>query len=107
MVLDKIIQEHDDQLEEHESDICHIRQDLVDIKTRLGIKDLTNGQVLKYYEQLTQTLDDEKQERKESDKVLREDIKEIDNKLWAIVTGIILMCLLNIGLFIFQFHFGG
>lgn len=107
MVLDKIIQEHDDQLEEHESDICRIRQDLVDIKTRLGIKDLTNGQVLKYYEQLTQTLDDEKQERKESDKVLREDIKEIDNKLWAVVTGIILMCLLNIGLFVFQFHFGG
>ena len=94
--MDNTIQHHDELLEEHDEDICQIRQDLIDIKTRLGIKDLTNGQVVKYQEKLAQSLDDEREERKESDRLLREEIKSLDNKVWAIVVGIIIVILMNI-----------
>ena len=99
-----VIDKHDELLDEHNDEICHIRRDLVDIKTRLGIKDLTNGQVQKYQEELIKSVVEEKMERKEQDNLLRESLKSLDDKIWFIVTGIILMVLLEIGLFILQSH---
>ena len=94
--MENILEQHEELLDKHDDDLCHIRKDLIDIKTRLGIKDLTNGQVKEYQEQLVKSLEDEKAERKEQDRVLREDLKSIDNKVWFIVTGIILLGLLDI-----------
>ena len=99
---DYVIDKHDDLLDEHDDEICHIRQDLVDIKTRLGIKDLTNGQVQKYQEELIKSIVEEKMERKEQDAILREDIKSVDNKTWYILTGVILSILLEIGFILFR-----
>lgn len=94
--MDQTLKNHEDVIEEHDSEICHIRQDLVDIKTRLGIKDLTNGQVVEYQKRLADAIDEEKRERKEQDKVLREDIKAVDDKTWTILTGIIILGILAI-----------
>lgn len=94
--MEEILKKHDDEIDKHDSELCQIRQDLVDIKTRLGIKDLTNGQVKKYQEELIKSIVDEKIERKEQDAILREDIKSLDNKTWFILTGVILSILLEI-----------
>lgn len=94
---DHELQKHDELLDEHDDEICQIRRDLVDIKTRLGIKDLTNGQVQKYQEELIKSVVEEKMERKEQDSILREDIKSVDSKTWYILTGVILSILLEIG----------
>jgi len=99
---DLVIDSHDNELKKHDDEICHIRQDLVDIKTRLGIKDLTNGQVQKYQEELIKSVVEEKMERKEQDAILREDIKSVDNKTWYILTGVILSILLEIGFILFR-----
>ena len=99
---DLVIDSHDNGLKKHDDEICHIRQDLVDIKTRLGIKDLTNGQVQKYQEELIKSVVEEKMERKEQDAILREDIKSVDNKTWYILTGVILSILLEIGFKLFR-----
>lgn len=94
----------DKKLKEHDDEICHIRQDLVDIKTRLGIKDLTNGQVVKYQKELVESIHEEKNERKEQDALLREDIKRLDDKTWLILSGVILSILIEI---VFTFMKGG
>lgn len=99
---DYAIDKHDELLDEHDDEICHIRRDLVDIKTRLGIKDLTNGQVQKYQEELIKSVVEEKMERKEQDAILREDIKSLDDKTWYILTGVILSILLEIGFMVFK-----
>lgn len=99
---DNELRKHDELLDEHDDEICHIRRDLVDIKTRLGIKDLTNGQVQKYQEELIKSVVEEKMERKEQDAILREDIKSVDNKTWYILTGVILSILLEIGFILFR-----
>lgn len=99
---DNELRKHDEILDEHDDEICHIRQDLVDIKTRLGIKDLTNGQVQKYQEELIKSVVEEKMERKEQDAILREDIKSVDSKTWYILTGVILSILLEIGFILFR-----
>lgn len=99
---DYAIDKHDELLNEHDDEICHIRRDLVDIKTRLGIKDLTNGQVQKYQEELIKSVVEEKMERKEQDAILREDIKSLDDKTWYILTGVILSILLEIGFMVFK-----
>lgn len=99
---DYAIDKHDEILDEHDDEICHIRRDLVDIKTRLGIKDLTNGQVQKYQEELIKSVVEEKMERKEQDAILREDIKSLDDKTWYILTGVILSILLEIGFMMFK-----
>lgn len=99
---DYAIDKHDELLDEHNDEICHIRRDLVDIKTRLGIKDLTNGQVQKYQEELIKSVVEEKMERKEQDAILREDIKSLDDKTWYILTGVILSILLEIGFMVFK-----
>lgn len=93
--MDQILKSHDEALEEHDSEICHIRQDLIDIKTRLGIKDLTNGQVVEYQKQLADALKEEKEERKAMD-------EKLDNRTWYILTAIILSILLEIGFMLFR-----
>lgn len=93
--MDQTLKSHEETLEEHDSEICHIRQDLIDIKTRLGIKDLTNGQVAEYQKQLSDALKEEKEERKAMD-------EKLDNRTWYILTGIILSILLEIGFMLFN-----
>ena len=106
-IMDQTLKSHEQLIEKHEYKLEDIQQDLIDIKTRLGIKDLTNGQVVDYQKRLVQVINEEKAERKEQDTVLREDIKKIDDKTWYIVTGIILVVVLEIGLFLVQMHLGG
>ena len=105
--MDQTLKSHEQLIEKHEYKLEDIQQDLIDIKTRLGIKDLTNGQVVDYQKRLVQVINEEKAERKEQDTVLREDIKKIDDKTWYIVTGIILVVVLEIGLFLVQMQLGG
>lgn len=95
--MEDLLGEHDQLIEEHDSQLDSIRQDISDIKVRLGIKDLTNGQVVEYQEHLVSALNEEKAERKENDVSLREDIKRLDDKTWYILTGVILSILLEIG----------
>lgn len=96
--MDQSLKEHEEVLEEHGSEICHIRQDLIDIKTRLGIKDLTNGQVVEYQKQLADAIKEERDERKEQDRILREDLKGIDSRIWWILGSVIFEIVLGIGL---------
>lgn len=105
--MDQTLKSHEQLIEKHEYKLEDIQQDLIDIKTRLGIKDLTNGQVVDYQKRLVQVINEEKAERKEQDTLLRDDIKKIDDKTWYIVTGIILVVVLEIGLFMVQMHLGG
>ena len=97
--MDQTLKSHSEAIEEHDDELCKIRQDLIDIKTRLGIKDLTNGQVLEYHKQLVKTLEDEKKERKEQDNFLREDIKDLRGITWMIMTGVVLAILIEIASF--------
>lgn len=94
--MDSTLKHHEEMIYEHDEDLCHIRRDLVDIKTRLGIKDLTNGQVKDYQRRLVKSLDDERKERKENDKFLREEIKSLDGKIWSILAGVILLVFLDL-----------
>jgi hypothetical protein len=87
---------HDELIDKHDDKIDNIQQDLTDIKVRLGIKDKTNGQVLKYQQELVDAQELERNERKEADKELKEDIKRLDDKTWYILTGVILVILLDI-----------
>ena len=93
--MDKTLKLHDELIDEHDSEICHIRQDLIDIKTRLGIKDLTNGQVVEYQKQLADAIALEREERKAMD-------EKLDNRTWFILTGIILSILIEIGFMMFR-----
>lgn len=105
--MDQTLKEHEHLIDEHDDKLINIQQDITDIKVRLGIKDLTNGQVVEYQKQFVDKLHEEKQERKEQDSLLRDDLRKIDEKTWYIVTGIILMILLEISLFVVQTHMGG
>ncbi len=87
--MNQTLKSHENAIEEHGNEICHIRQDLVDIKTRLGIKDLTNGQVVEYQKQLADALKEEKAERKAMD-------EKLDNRTWYILTAVILAILVEI-----------
>jgi hypothetical protein len=89
------LKNHEEALEEHDSEICHIRQDLIDIKTRLGIKDLTNGQVVEYQKQLADAIALEREERKAMD-------EKLDDRTWFILTGIIISILIEIGFMLFR-----
>ena len=101
--MDKILEQHEDMIDKHEDRLDKIQTDLTDIKTRLGIKDITNGQVVKYQEQLVENQRMEIDERKENDTRLREDIQKLDERLWYIVTGIIIV----IGFDILALFIGG
>jgi len=102
--MDQTLKEHEHLIDEHDDKLSNIQQDITDIKVRLGIKDLTNGQVVDYQKRLSDDIADERKERKEQDNLLRESLKSMDDKIWFIVTGIILMVLLEIGLFVLQNH---
>ena len=102
--MDQTLKEHEHLIDEHDDKLSNIQQDLTDIKVRLGIKDLTNGQVVEYQKQLSEAISEERKERKEQDNLLSESLKSLDDKIWFIVTGIILMVLLEIGLFVLQNH---
>lgn len=92
----QILELHDELIDKHDDKIDSIQQDLTDIKVRLGIKDKTNGQVLQYQQELVEAQELERNERKEADKELKEDIKRLDDKTWYILTGVILVILLDI-----------
>lgn len=89
-------------IDEHDVRLDRIQQDVTDIKVRLGIKDITNGNVLKYQEDLVKAQEQERSERKENDAQLRDDIKRLDDKTWYILTGVILSILLEIGFMVFR-----
>lgn len=94
--MDQTLKLHDELIDKHDDKIENIQQDLTDIKVRLGIKDKTNGQVLQYQQELVEVQELERNERKEADKELKEDIKRLDDKTWYILTGVILVILLDI-----------
>ena len=92
----QILELHDELIDKHDDKIESIQQDLTDIKVRLGIKDKTNGQVLQYQQELVEAQELERNERKEADRELKEDIKRLDDKTWYILTGVILVILIDI-----------
>lgn len=105
--MDQTLKAHEEMIDKHEYKLEDIQQDLIDVKVRLGIKDKTNGQVVLYQEELVKAQEKERDERKEQDAMLMGRIDKLDERLWFIVTGIILMVLLEIGLFLLQMHIGG
>lgn len=94
--MDKILEQHEDIIDKHEDRLDKIQTDLTDIKVRLGIKDKTNGQVVKYQEQLVANQMMEINERKENDALIRSDIAKLDERLWYIVTGILIVIVFDI-----------
>ena len=104
--MDETLKHHEELIDKHEYKLEDIQQDLTDLKVRLGIKDKTNGQVVKYQQELIDAQEKERDERKEQDAILMSRIDKVDERLWFIVTGIILMVLLEIGLFIIQMKLG-
>lgn len=92
----QMLELHDELIDKHDDKIESIQQDLTDIKVRLGIKDKTNGQVLQYQQELVEAQELERNERKEADRELKEDIKRLDDKTWYILTGVILVILIDI-----------
>ena len=89
-------------IDKHEYKLEDIQQDLIDVKVRLGIKDKTNGQVVDYQRQLVEAQTQERAERKEQDRLLREDIERVDSRTWYILTGVVLSILLEIGFMLFK-----
>ena len=100
--MDQTLKLHEDLIDKHDGRIDNLQRDVTDIKVRLGIKDKTNGQVIKYQKDLVDAQELERAERKEADKELKEDIKRIDDKTWYILTGVILSILMEIGFMLFR-----
>ena len=94
--MDKILEQHEDMIDKHEDRLDKIQTDLTDIKVRLGIKDKTNGQVVKYQEQLVANQMMEINERKENDALIRSEIAKLDERLWYIVTGILIVIVFDV-----------
>ena len=102
--MDKTLKQHEEMIDSHEVKLEDIQQNLIDIKVRLGLKDITNGNVVKYQEELVKAQEKERNERKEQDQLLMTRIDKIDEKLWQIVAGMILVVLLEIVVVIVQSH---
>ena len=102
--MEQTLHEHEEMIENHEVKLTDIQQNLIDIKTRLGIKDLTNGQVVEYQKQLADKMEKEKQDLLDAlheEKVERKASDEkLDERLWYITTGIIISILLEIAFFV-------
>lgn len=94
--MEKILEQHEDMIDKHEDRLDKIQTDLTDIKVRLGIKDKTNGQVVKYQEQLVENQRMEINERKENDALIRSEIAKLDERLWYVVTGILIVIVFDI-----------
>ena len=92
-MIERMVDQHDEILDKHELKLDNIQQDLVDIKTRLGVKDLTNGQVVSYQKELVKAQELEREERKEMDKFILEQLAKVDDRTWAILVGIIILFL--------------
>ena len=104
--MEQTLHEHEEMIENHEVKLDDIQQNLIDIKTRLGIKDLTNGQVVEYQKQLADKMEREKQELLDAlheEKIERKASDEkLDERLWYITTGIIISILLEIAFFVLK-----
>ena len=100
--MKRTLEQHEHMIDDHQDKLDNIQQNLIDIKVRLGIKDKTNGNVVKYQQELVKAQEEERSERKEQDALLRSDVKEVNDRLWMLTTGVILMVILEIGLFIVQ-----
>lgn len=103
-MVDQTLKEHDEKIERHEYKLENVQQDLADIKVRLGLKDISNGNVIKYQQELVKAQEQERSERKEQDKLLMDMITRIDERIWYLVVGIILSVMLEIGIFVLQSH---
>ena len=100
--MKKTLEQHEHMIDDHQDKLDNIQQNLIDIKVRLGIKDKTNGNVVKYQQELVKAQEEERSERKEQDALLRSDVKEVNDRLWMLTTGVILLVILEFGLFIVQ-----
>lgn len=103
-MVDQTLKQHETMIEHHEVKLEDIQKDLVDVKVRLGIKDKTNGQVVEYQKQLMDAQHQEREDRKEQDRLLFERIDKIDERIWYLAVGIGVSVLLEIGVFIIQSH---
>lgn len=102
--MDQTLKEHEHLIDEHDVRLDNIQKDVTDIKVRLGIKDISNGNVLKYQQDLVKAQEQEREERKEQDRLLLEQIAKIDERLWYLAVGIGVSVLLEIAVFIIQSH---
>ena len=102
--MDQTLKEHEHLIDEHDVRLDKIQNDVTDIKVRLGIKDITNGNVIQYQKDLVKAQEDERAERKEQDRLLLEQIAKIDERLWYLAVGIGVSVLLEIAVFIIQSH---
>ena len=100
--MKKTLEQHEHMIDEHQDKLTNIQQDVVDIKVRLGLKDITNGNVVKYQEELVKAQEREREERKEQDRLLLEQISKIDERLWYLVVGVGVTVLLEIGALFIQ-----
>lgn len=103
-MMDQTLKEHEHLIDEHDERLDRLQKDVTDIKVRLGIKDITNGNVVKYQEDMVKAQEQERAERKEQDRLLLEQIAKIDERLWYLAVGIGVSVLLEIGVFIIQSH---
>lgn len=102
--MEQTLKSHEHMIDEHDVRLDRIQNDVTDIKVRLGIKDITNGNVIKYQEDLVKAQEEEREERKEQDCQLLERIDKIDERLWYLAVGIGVSVLVEIGVFIIQSH---
>ena len=102
--MNQTLKEHEHMIDEHDVRLDKIQNDITDIKVRLGLKDISNGNVVKYQEDLVKAQENEREERKEQDRLLLEQIAKIDERLWYLAVGIGVSVLLEIGVFIIQSH---
>ena len=104
-MVEEILHQHEDMIDKHEDKLEKIQSDLTDIKVRLGIKDKTNGQVVKYQEQLVENQTMERDERKEQDAMIlalmekvNDRVDKIDERIWYLATGVLISIMLEIGI---------
>lgn len=104
-MVEEILHQHEDMIDKHEDRLDQIQSDLTDIKVRLGIKDKTNGQVVKYQEQLVENQTMERDERKEQDAMIlalmekvNDRVDKIDERIWYLATGVLISIMLEIGI---------
>lgn len=102
--MEQTIKEHEQLIDKHDVRLDKIQSDLTDVKVRLGLKDISNGNVVKYQEDLVKAQEQEREERKEQDRLLSERLDKIDERLWYLVVGVGATVLLEIGLVILQSH---
>ena len=96
--MERVLEQHEDMIDKHEDRLEKIQTDLTDIKTRLGIKDFTNGQVVRYQEQLVENQRVEMQTRKEQDAMILDRLDKLDERIWYLAVGVIMTIVLEVGI---------